>query len=130
MDKRVLIVDDDSLLTKFFEFEVAKNAEQSFRVLSADDGLEAIAFIEHERPDLMILDIRLPKADGFAVLDHMQSKNYRFPVLILTNYDKDEYREQCRKYDIVHEYLLKRSFVPRELVAKIEQYLGSPAVAA
>ena len=123
MGKRVLIVDDDTLLTKFFEFEAARNATTQFGVISADDGLEAIAFIERERPDLMILDIRLPKADGFAVLDHIQRKNYRFPVLVLTNYDKDEYREQCRQYDIVHEYLLKRSMVPRELVSMIERYL-------
>jgi two-component system, OmpR family, response regulator MprA len=129
MGKRVLIVDDDSLLTKFFEFEAVKNTTTNFGVVSADDGFEAIALIERERPDLMVLDIRLPKADGFAVLDHIQSKNYRFPVLVLTNYDKDEYREQCRSYDIVHEYLLKRSLVPRELVAKIEQYLAQ-AVAA
>lgn len=129
MGKRILIVDDDSLLTRFFEFEVSRHSAEEFHVTSADDGLEAIAFVDHEQPDLMILDIRLPKADGFAVLDHLQNKNYRFPVLVLTNYDKDEYREQCRQYDIVHEYILKRSLVPRELVKKIETYLADVSVA-
>jgi len=129
MSKRVLIVDDDSLLTKFFEFEMHKNATQPISVFSADDGLEAILHIDRMCPDLLVLDIRLPKADGFAVLEHMKQKNYNFPVLILTNYDKDEYREQCRKYEHVLEYLLKRTLVPRELVKKIEQYLGTPVSA-
>lgn len=129
MSKRILVVDDDDLLARFFEFEVAKNAEQPMSVMIAGDGMEAISFLDRGCPDLMILDIRLPKADGFAVLEHMQNKRYRFPVLVLTNYDKDEYREQCRKYDIVHEYLLKRSMVPRELVKMVEEYLAKEVVA-
>lgn len=129
MSKRVLIVDDDSLLTKFFEFEVAKNATSPIAVFSADNGLEAISHIDRVCPDLLVLDIRLPKADGFAVLEHIKNKKYNFPVLILTNYDKDEYREKCRAYTMVLEYLLKRTLVPRELVRTIEKHLGV-AVAA
>lgn len=129
MSKRVLIVDDDTLLTRFFEFEMAKNASQPMTVSSAEDGLEAISHIDRVCPDLLVLDIRLPKADGFAVLEHIKNKNYNFPVLILTNYDKDEYREKCRTYEMVLEYLLKRTMVPRELVRKIEQVLGTAVVA-
>jgi DNA-binding response OmpR family regulator len=129
MSKRILIVDDDTLLTRFFEFEMAKNASQPMTISSAEDGLEAISHIDRVCPDLLVLDIRLPKADGFAVLEHIKNKNYNFPVLILTNYDKDEYREKCRTYEMVLEYLLKRTMVPRELVRKIEQVLGTAVVA-
>lgn len=129
MSKRVLIVDDDNLLTKFFEFEMAKNATQPISVFSAEDGMEAISHIDRVCPDLLVLDIRLPKADGFEVLNHIKDRNYNFPILILTNYDKDEYREKCHQYEQVLEYLLKRTLVPRELVKKIEQYLGAPVAA-
>ncbi len=124
MSKRVLIVEDDDIITKLYEMELAMKGED-FRVSHAGDGLEAIASIERELPDLLLLDLRLPKADGFAVLKHLDERAYNFPVIVVTNYDKDEYRAQCKEYKMVLEYLLKRSIAIDTLIAKIGQYLNA-----
>lgn len=126
MGKRVLIVDDDNVLTKLIEMELEMK-DHDLRVVSAEDGIEAIGFIDRDLPDLILLDLRVPKADGFAVLKHLHDRDHKSPVIVITNYDKEEYREQCREYSIVQEYLLKRSIALHDLVNKVQQYLAVAA---
>ena len=127
MSKRILIVEDDNIITQLYEMQLSLK-DSDLRVSRAEDGIEAIESIEREHPDLLLLDLRLPKADGFTVLKHMHDRDYHFPVLVVTNYDRDSYREQCKQYDIVHEYLLKRAITIESVIDKIEQYLAAPQI--
>ncbi len=122
MPKRILIVDDDNLLRNLYEMELELQ-DHDVQVVTASDGEEAMATIDASQPDVLLLDLRLPKADGFTVLKHLHDRQYSFPVLIVTNYDKDDYRELCLQFDIVHEYLLKQRVPIHELVEKLEGYL-------
>ncbi|MBI1812770.1 response regulator [Candidatus Peregrinibacteria bacterium] len=123
MGKRILIVDDDQLLTKLYEFEIELQ-DHDVEVVTASDGIAAMESIDKNNPDLLLLDLRLPKADGFAILKHLHDRQYSFPVIVITNYDKESYREMCKKFEVVHEYLVKNSVEIHQLVEKLEGYLG------
>lgn len=122
MSKRILIVDDDHVVVSLYEMELElRNTD--IEVTSAGDVVAAIDVIEQRVPDLIVLDIRLPKGDGFEVLEHLKERNHKVPVVVLTNYDKDEYRERCATYGTVHEYVQKRAIPIHDLISKLQSYL-------
>jgi DNA-binding response OmpR family regulator len=122
MRKRILIVDDDNIVRRLYEMQIGMK-DHEVQVTSAADGEEAIRSIDASQPDLLMLDLRLPKADGFAVLKHLHDNAYVFPVVIVTNYDNDEYRTRCEEYEIVHEYFLKRAVAIDELMVRLKFHL-------
>jgi CheY-like chemotaxis protein len=126
MTKRLLIVDDDAIVANLYAMEIEMR-DELVEVTRAEDGLQAVAVIEKNRPDLILLDLRLPKADGFHVLKHLHDNAYDLPVLVLTNYDRDDYRAKCAEYAIVHEYLEKRLIGIHELMEKLRSYLDGVA---
>jgi DNA-binding response OmpR family regulator len=98
MYEKILVVDDDpdilDAVTMILE-------SQGYQVVTAQDGIEALANLKAERPDLMILDLLMPKMDGFAVCKELQdprwSKYRDIPILILTSVREDASR---RRYEL------------------------------
>ena len=98
MPKKILVVDDDpdilDALTMILE-------SQDYIVVTAKDGVEGLANLKAEMPDLMILDLLMPKMDGFRVLKELQdprwSKYRSIPILILTSVREEASR---RRYEL------------------------------
>ena len=98
MTEKILIVDDDpdilDALTMILE-------SQNYEVITARDGVEGLANFKAETPDLMILDLLMPKMDGFSVLKELQdprwSKYKNIPILILTSVREEASR---RRYEL------------------------------
>lgn len=98
MGKKILVVDDDpdilEALTMILE-------SQGYQVVTARDGVEGLANLKAEKPDLMILDLLMPKMDGFAVCKELQDPRwakYRdIPILILTSVREEASR---RRYEL------------------------------
>ena len=98
MEGKILIVDDDpdilDALTLILE-------SKGYQVVTARDGIEGLAALKAERPDLMIMDLLMPKMDGFAVLKELQDgrwSSYRqTPILILTSVREEASR---RRYEL------------------------------
>ena len=98
MPEKILVVDDDpdilDALTMILEAE-------GYQVVTARDGVEGLANLKAEVPDLMILDLLMPRMDGFAVLKQLQdprrSKYRRIPILILTSVREEASR---RRYEL------------------------------
>ena len=98
MPEKILIVDDDpdmrDALTIILE-------SQGYQIVTAQDGLEAMANLKAERPDLMVLDLLMPKMDGFGVLRELQdgrwSKYREIPILILSSVREEASR---RRYEL------------------------------
>ena len=98
MPGKILVVDDDpdilDALAMILEF-------RGYQVCTARDGIEGLANLKAERPDLMILDLLMPKMDGFAVCKELQdprwSKSKDMPILILTSVREDASR---RRYEL------------------------------
>lgn len=98
MPRKILVVDDDpdilDALTMILE-------SQGYQVVTARDGIEALANLKAENPDLLILDLLMPKMDGFAVCKELQdprwSKYKDIPILILTSVREEASR---RRYEL------------------------------
>ena len=98
MQGKILVIDDDpdilDALTMILE-------SQGYQVFTARDGIEGLANLKAEKPDLMILDLLMPKMDGFAVCKELQdprwSKFKEMPILILTSVREDASR---RRYEL------------------------------
>jgi DNA-binding NarL/FixJ family response regulator len=86
---RVLIAEDQTLVRQGIRglLSLTKDIEV---VGEAEDGEEALATIERLRPDVVLLDMRMPRLDGVGVLRHLREKGASVPVLVLTTFDDDE----------------------------------------
>ena len=82
---KILVADDDVLVHKLV---AAALAETSYEVMAARDGAEALKLVDEVRPDLMVLDINMPRKDGWEVLHELRSQagTRSLPVIMLTGY--------------------------------------------
>ncbi|GIX33167.1 MAG: DNA-binding response regulator [Lysobacterales bacterium] len=86
---RVLLVDDQNLVRQGIRGLLALSPDIEV-VGEASDGLEAIAELERLRPDVMLLDLRMPRMDGIEVLKRLAAEGRRIPTVILTTFDDEE----------------------------------------
>lgn len=87
--RTILIADDDAALRELLR---AALEAAGYRVVEAADGVEALQLAAHERPDLLILDISMPRLDGWAVLRQLEAQpaTAGLPVIVLTAVATDE----------------------------------------
>jgi DNA-binding response OmpR family regulator len=118
MPKSILIADDDRTLTKLLRKYLEDN---DFEVIVANDGEEALQKLEHTRPDLIVLDIQMPKVNGYSFLFEMRKleQSARIPVIILTC--KEE-MEEIFRVEGVKEYIVKPVRY-EDLLEKIRKHL-------
>jgi DNA-binding response OmpR family regulator len=121
--KTILAVDDHAHIVRLIQVNLSK----AYTVLTAGDGEEGLEKARRERPDLIILDVVMPKMDGFAMLSELKAdpELSRIPVIMLT--------VKTQNSDIVHglhegaEYYLPKPFHPSELMALVKRVLeGAP----
>lgn len=124
---KILVVDDDPDIREAIG---AVLESHSYQVITARDGEEGLDKLKEGRPDLMILDLLMPRMDGFAVLKELQdprrSKYSNIPVLILTSVREDVSR---RRYELetglelnVDDYV-EKPIDPHTLVERVEKLL-------
>jgi len=122
MAKNILVADDDLTMMKLMSIEF-DSRDLDVVVRSAENGMEAIEAINRTKPDLLVLDLRMPKADGFAVLEHLQKANADVPVVVLTNYDTPLYREKCTLSG-VKEFMVKHKMPLQTIFERVSSYVG------
>ncbi len=90
---KVLIVDDSGLNRQILiEFLKTKD----FTISEAVDGKEAIARINIEKPDIMLLDLIMPVMDGFEVMDNLKKSGIKIPIIVITAYLKENTYARCK----------------------------------
>ena len=121
---KILLVEDDSFLASVYatKFEL-----EGFSVFHAPDGEAGLQMAEKVMPDIILLDILMPKMDGFEALHRLKldPKLVKIPVIMLTNLGQKEDVERCLKEGAV-DYLIKAHFVPGEAVKKVKKVLSIP----
>jgi len=120
--KKILIVEDESTLQKALtEFLT----EEGFEVLSALDGEIGMELAKKEKPDLVLLDIILPKKDGYEVLEGLKGNDETkaIPVILLTNLESPEDIDRAFEKG-ASTYLVKSNYKLEEVVEKIKETLG------
>ncbi len=120
--EKILIVEDDKFLRDLLERKLKK---EEFTIETAIDGEEAIDKINSWLPDLILLDLIIPKIDGFEVLRQSKSKpaTKDIPVVILSNLGQQGEIEKGLNLGAV-DYLVKAHLTPDEIVVKIKKILG------
>ena len=121
----IMLVEDDALIAEMYQ---AKFELEDHRIVVATNGQEALRILEDYNPQLILLDILMPKLNGFHVLKEIKKKpNLRqIPVILLTNLGEQEVnmnRELAQALG-VNDYLIKSHHTPDEVVNKAMQALG------
>lgn len=118
---KILLVEDDSFLLGMY---ATKFEMENFKVIMAEDGEKAVRLALKEAPNIILLDIILPKINGFEVLRQLKANpvTARIPVILLTNLSQKDEIEQGLKMG-AEDYLIKAHFMPSEVVDKIKKVL-------
>ena len=97
---------------------------KGYRVIEAVDGEEAVRMAKREKPDLILMDVQLPKMDGYEATRRIKAdpELSHIPILAVTSYALSGDKEQALEAGC-DDYVAK-PFRPRELLAKVEQLLG------
>jgi len=119
---KILIVEDDKMLLEMYNI---KFQEADLPVITAQDGLTALEVVKKELPAVILLDVMMPKMDGFAVLTELkndpQTKN--IPVLMLSNLGQQNDVNKGKELG-ADDYIVKASMTPTQVVEKVKLYLG------
>lgn len=118
----VFLVEDDEFLVGIYQ---KKFEMEGFKVSIATNGERALADIKKKKPDIVLLDVLLPKLDGFAVLEKLKAEGSTkdIPVVLLTNLgQKDDVDKGLRAGAV--DYLIKAHFKPSEIVDKVKKVLN------
>ncbi|HOY56338.1 MAG TPA: response regulator [bacterium] len=117
----ILLVEDDDFLLNMYRVKLEL---EDYKVLTASNGEAGLALIKDKKPDLVLLDIILPKLNGFEVLKvTQQDKNIKnIPVIILSNLGQKEDIKKGLKLG-ARDYLIKAHFLPSEVIEKIKKIL-------
>ena len=118
MPQKILIVEDDKFLRKLV---VEKFKQENFEVIEAADGEQGLKKIKEEKPNIVLLDLTLPKKDGFQVLSEIKGDKdiSSIPVIIFSNLGQREEMEKASKLGAA-DYLIKAHFTPNEIVEKVK----------
>lgn len=121
-DIKILVVDDDSFILDMY---VIKFKEQGFQIETAMDGKIALEKIETTKPDIVLLDIVMPKMDGFDVMRKIKENKIprTFKVLFLTNFGQKEDVERGMSLG-ADGYIIKAHFTPSEVADKVKELLN------
>lgn len=124
MPETILVIEDEEDVTDLVRYHLKK---AKFRVISAKDGAEGLELAGSERPDAIILDIMLPRLNGFEVAKRLRAEESTrsIPLLILSA--KGESESRIKGLELGADDYLPKPFSPRELVLRIQSLLRRSA---
>ena len=122
ISQKILLVEDDKFLSSLLKNRLQK---EGFDVLIAQDGEEAIESLKSAKPDLVLLDIILPKKSGFEVMNELKNDpqiSRNLPIIIISNLGQPEDITRGQEMGAV-EYFIKAKTSIDDLVQKIKEFL-------
>ncbi len=117
----ILLVEDDEFLRRMYS---TKLETEGFGVLAAEDGEKALDLVNLSTPKLALVDILMPKMDGFEFIEKIKSVQTlrNIPVIVLTNLSNPEDVKKAKNLGAV-EYIVKANYLPSEVVEIIKKYI-------
>ena len=119
---KVILIDDDEMLLEMYR---VKFTQKGCEMITALDGEQGLALIKEQKPDLIILDILMPKVDGITVLKQLRQEAPEIasiPVVVLSNFDAPDTKKEALELG-AKDYVLKSNFTPDQLYEKVKDYL-------
>ena len=122
MAKRILLIEDDKVLSGLLEKRLRAEGFEVFLAFKGDDGLKMAKKI---KPDLLLLDIVMPAMDGFEVMEAIKEDEdlVRIPIIIVSNSGQPVEIEKAQKLG-ARDWLIKAEFDPKEVVDKVIKQIG------
>jgi chemosensory pili system protein ChpA (sensor histidine kinase/response regulator) len=123
----VMVVDDSITVRKVTTRLLERNG---FKVLTAKDGIDALGQLQDTVPDMMLLDIEMPRMDGFELATHVRNEDQlkHIPIIMITSRTGDKHRERARGIG-VNNYLGK-PYQEKDLLDSIHEIIGSAEAGA
>jgi len=120
--KRILIVEDEEITLNLLK---RKLTEEGYGVFIARDGEEGLKLIRKIIPDLILLDILLPKIGGFEIMEEMAKEENlkKIPVIIFSNTGSSEELEKAKKLG-ARDWIIKVEFDPQKVIEKVVEQIG------
>lgn len=115
---KILIVDDEQPIRTLLDYNLKQS---NFETVMAADGEEAVRKVETEKPDLILLDLMLPKMDGIEVCKVLRQRKSNIPIIMLTA--KGEEPDKVLGLEIGADDYMTKPFSPREVIARVKAVL-------
>lgn len=116
---KILVVEDEISLANIIS---KKLLSEGFLVSVASNGAEAVKLLKKKEFDLLILDLILPKMDGFAVLELMKEKKIQLKTIVVSNLSQTETENKARSYG-VKDFLVKSDVSLDEILNRVKSFL-------
>jgi two-component system alkaline phosphatase synthesis response regulator PhoP len=118
MSKKILVVDDEQSIVTLLQYNLK---QAGYDVITANDGEQAIELVKAEDPNLIVLDLMLPKKDGMEVCKELRSLHIEVPIIMLTA--KDDEIDKVLGLELGADDYMTKPFSPREVVARAKAVL-------
>src|SRR5205085_11279759 len=119
-NKTILVVDDDMELSDGLR---ALLERQGFRVIQARDGQQGKQMVYQHQPDLVILDMMMPRMGGYPVLEHFRDKPDAPPIIMITANEGSRHKAYAEFLGVVN--YIRKPFAMEELLENVEQILNA-----
>lgn len=122
MAKKILIIEDEEVMSSLLR---RKLSQEGYTVEIARDGEEGLEKMKKEKPDLILLDIIMPKKGGFEVMEEMEKdKNLRtIPIIVISNSGQPVELDKAKELG-AKDWLIKTEFDPQEVIEKVKNQIG------
>lgn len=119
---KIAIIEDDQVISQMYRM---KFEADGFEVQLADNGERGVALVEEFKPDLILLDMKMPHMDGAEALAEIRAHDWGkdIPTIILTNLGEEEAPKELKNLNI-HSYIVKADLTPRQVVGRAKEALG------
>lgn len=118
---RLLIVEDDFYLNQLYSFSAEK---AGFEVISKTDGEEALKEIENDIFDFALIDLMLPKVDGFTLMRRIKSKAENTRIIVITNMESPDSKNEAMAIG-AYTYLLKVNHTPTQVIKVVKESINT-----
>lgn len=116
--KKILLAEDERAISRALELKLSLSG---FEVELAINGEEALAKLKEKKFDLLLLDIMMPKVDGFSVMEEMKKRKDKTPIIILSNLSQEEDAKRAEEFGVV-DFFIKSNTPLAEIVTKISAF--------
>ena len=119
--KKILIVEDDSFVMDIYQ---TKLKQAGFDIIEAANGVEAIKILEKENPDLILLDILMPKMDGITMARKLKENGSKPMIIFLTNFKDAEHISAAVEVFGETDYIVKSDLHVDQIIVRVKEKLG------
>lgn len=116
---KILIAEDEKSIAKALQIKLSLSG---FEVEIAANGEEALALMKNKKFDLLLLDIMMPKMDGFSVMEEMKKSKNKTPIIILSNLSQEDDSSRAKDLGAV-DFFIKSNTPLADIIVKVKKYL-------